>query len=51
MKYEYTCLNIYSGKYYTTKSNNYYAKGTILKGEYEVKQCRVIKGNIYLFVY
>lgn len=50
-KYEYTCLNIYSGKWYTTKSNNYYAKGTILQGEYEVIGCVVIKNNSRLFVY
>lgn len=51
MKYEYTCLNIYSGKYYIMRCNTYYKKGTILQGEYECKGCRVIKANQFLYVY
>ena len=51
MKYEYTCLNVYTGKYYTMRCNTYYKKGTILKGEYECKGCRVIKTNQFLYVY
>ena len=38
-KYEYTCINIYSGKLYILKSNNYYEKETILQGEYALKEC------------
>ena len=48
-KYEYTCLNIYSGKYYTMKCNTYYKKGTILQGEYECKECRLIKTYGYVY--
>lgn len=51
MKYEYTCLNIYTGKYYTMKCDTYYKKGTILQDEYECKSCRVIKTNQFLYVY
>lgn len=51
MKYEYTCLNRENGKYTTFQSYDYYVKGSVLKGKYQVNQCRVIKGNIYLFVY
>lgn len=36
--YKYSCLNIYSGKYYELRTKNYYKKGTILDGEYEVKE-------------
>lgn len=38
-KYEYVCLNIYSGEYYTMKCNTYYDKETILQGEYACKDC------------
>lgn len=36
--YRYSCLNIYSGKYYELRTNKIYKIGTILKGEYEVKE-------------
>lgn len=49
-KYEYTCLNIYSGEYYTCKTNTFYPKGTILKGEYQFINCRLISGS-YLYTY
>ena len=39
-KYEYTLLNIYCGTYHTLKTNTLYKKGTILKGEFEVKECK-----------
>lgn len=38
-KYEYTVLNIYSGNYGTLKTNRYYAKGEIIKGEYDPREC------------
>ena len=38
-KYKYELLNIYSGKWFTLKTNVFYEKHTLLKGEYECKRC------------
>ena len=51
MKYEYSCLNIYSGKWVIVKSNNYYEKETILKGEYACKECKEIKSGYRCYTY
>lgn len=40
-KYEYTVLNIYTGNYGTLKSNRYYAKGEIINGEYDPRDCLI----------
>lgn len=41
-KYEYTLLNIYCGTYHILKTNTSYRVGTILKGEYEIKEYKLI---------
>ncbi len=38
MIYTYSLLNIYSGKFYELTTKKVYKNGTILKGEFEVKE-------------
>ena len=39
MKYEYICLNIYSGEYTKLKTNKSYKKHELILGEWAVKEC------------
>ena len=50
-KYEYSVLNIYTGEWFSVKSNNYYEKETILKGEYACKECKEIKSGYRYYSY